>query len=1078
MAPKVSIIIPTYNGSKTILETLASVSAQIFSDYEVIIVDDGSTDDTLDVVTRNFPIARIIQQANQGTMAARQTGIDSSDAQYIAIFDQDDIWFDNHLKTAVEFLDEHPDVGLFVANMQAINEGGEILNFDVVPEPEKYRLTFENLLLIQPIATSTTVFRRDVLNKIGGLNIFYGFSGAMGDLDFFIRVSEVTRLHFENRNLGLYRWSETRPGRLISFLDNLKIYARTFWFYPKLQDDVVLKRNFVKACSGYAIHIYRLLLGQYGGEVPQEIIEKLNLHHQQSQDLFGTFYLEQMDLKPVPLHKFTLEITFVRTLLFLYLLRPDLQKAFPEVFYGSLDSFFLWALVIASQTSSDTDAPTVEKFHFELVEWAKSNPGIKSTTRSKKQVSQVFKIQKMQELKTSLKRMVMVLLPSGSLRKRIFYPFVLAVKTIMLEGWRSFLRKAYVRISVVFSRALVDVKKSIGDIKDFLYFKFNLHRAVVFQKHEVPVVAIVISLKKFDSKVYACFKGVAKYSDVPYQVFVLTSENLYTSVQNFVQNAYVVPMPIVAELPRFPYEIIEKYLTTETKILFLDCTCIPEEGYLVALSSLLESDNCVAATCKVLSSDKKALIYGGDVFFPENAQEDPHLPEYSYVRPVYTDNLFCTLFKRSALEKSHHCENLLDCVRSQGGVVLFQPFALVRCTDKISDVIAPERSPFPYHTPARPQILIIDDYIPAIRYGSGFPRLYEMLVSAAELGYFVTFFPIGNPIAVEPETKELQLKGIEVFSNKYADFYTFTRNRFDVYEIVLVSRPHVFEKWNGLIRESFPSATLIYDAEALFHTREKLKSDLYGVDETVDTVGMATSELGLIEKADMVISVSPREAELMKSASRARNVEVWGHVQETQMSSVEFERRKDVLFLGSFFAGPGSPNEDAALYFAQEIFPSVRERTSCKLYLVGSNPTKAVQALASDHVIVTGYVENLDEYFAHCRVNVVPTRFAAGIPLKLLQAMSRGIPSVTTPLIANQLNLTDGEELLVANSAGEFANRVVSLYLDKMLWGKISQNSLTFIDKNFSRKKMLEKMRLILEKGLLSRVEKKRSARM
>jgi hypothetical protein len=63
----------------------------------------------------------------------------------------------------------------------------------------------------------------------------------------------------------------------------------------------------------------------------------------------------------------------------------------------------------------------------------------------------------------------------------------------------------------------------------------------------------------------------------------------------------------------------------------------------------------------------------------------------------------------------------------------------------------------------KPKVLVVDDYIPAIRYGSGFPRLYKMLTCMVDLGYLTTFFPVGNPVKVQPETSDLQQKGIEVF---------------------------------------------------------------------------------------------------------------------------------------------------------------------------------------------------------------------------------------------------------------------------------------------------------------------------
>jgi glycosyltransferase involved in cell wall biosynthesis len=366
---KVSIIIPTYNGQETIEETLKSVLAQKYQNYEIIVVDDGSQDSTLEIVKHIAPLAKVIQQKNQGTMAARQNGINSSSGDLIAFLDQDDLWFDNHLVTAVNFLNTNPEYGLFVANMAVIDEQGNKLNFDVIPYPEKYSLSFESLLLIEPIATSTTVFQRKVVDEIGGLSTSYGFSGAIGDLDFFVRASEFTQLHFENKNLGIYRWAETRPGRLISFANNLKIYAKTFWNHPRIktEDSLELRKKFVQACCNYGIDIWRLLLQQHNNKIPLGLLEKANEFTEYMQALFMEHYQESTGLRPVNLDFFPTEKELIRNLLFIYLLRRDLQELFSGVKEGSLDELLIWASDIAHQRYADGDFPAFETHNIELI---------------------------------------------------------------------------------------------------------------------------------------------------------------------------------------------------------------------------------------------------------------------------------------------------------------------------------------------------------------------------------------------------------------------------------------------------------------------------------------------------------------------------------------------------------------------------------------------------------------------------------------------------------------------------------------------------------------------------------------
>jgi glycosyltransferase involved in cell wall biosynthesis len=441
---RVSVIIPVYNGRQTIQETLQSVLTQNYKKYEIIIVDDGSTDDTVDFIQTHFPGIRVIQQKNQGTMAARQNGINSSSGELIAFLDQDDIWFSDHLAIAVNFLNNHPEYGLFVANMEAIDENGNKLNFNVVPNPENYSLTFDSLLLIQPIATSTTVFQRKVVEEIGGLNTKYGFSGAIGDLDLFVRVAEVTKLYFENNNLGKYRWSEARPGRLISFANNLKIYAKTFWQHPRIskEDGLELRGKFVKACYDYGIVIWRLLLKQFDNQISLEMLEQLNEHHTYMQNLFAGRYEKLTDLSSVNIKAFQVERESVRALLFLYLLRKDLQEYYPNVLRGELNNLLSWASDVAYKKQEDMDYPTLNRYAAELLYLERDALRVErdalanELSRLKDEVSGIYRsrswritapIRKLTDAVRYLRQQVRHLLPLRTLPKRMVLKLVRAI---------------------------------------------------------------------------------------------------------------------------------------------------------------------------------------------------------------------------------------------------------------------------------------------------------------------------------------------------------------------------------------------------------------------------------------------------------------------------------------------------------------------------------------------------------------------------------------------------------------------------------------------------------------------------
>ena len=111
--PRFSVVVPAYNGSETIAATIESVLGQTETDLELIVVDDGSADDTVAVVSRfrSDPRVTLIEQENQGTAAARNTGIAAAQGEYVAFLDNDDLWMPEYLAEAGAALDREPDAG-------------------------------------------------------------------------------------------------------------------------------------------------------------------------------------------------------------------------------------------------------------------------------------------------------------------------------------------------------------------------------------------------------------------------------------------------------------------------------------------------------------------------------------------------------------------------------------------------------------------------------------------------------------------------------------------------------------------------------------------------------------------------------------------------------------------------------------------------------------------------------------------------------------------------------------------------------------------------------------------------------
>jgi glycosyltransferase involved in cell wall biosynthesis len=184
-SPKVSVIVPTYNHADYLGEAIQSVLDQTFSDFELIVVNDASTDNTDEVVGQyDDPRLKYIKhQENRYAAAARNTGIKASCGELIAFFDGDDLMHPEKLQTQVTFLKEHPEIGLTYCSRFEIDVSG--LTLSIVQAPNN--VTLSDLVLGYPYAPSEVVLRREWPFKIELFDESFVFHAE--DPDFFMRLA-------------------------------------------------------------------------------------------------------------------------------------------------------------------------------------------------------------------------------------------------------------------------------------------------------------------------------------------------------------------------------------------------------------------------------------------------------------------------------------------------------------------------------------------------------------------------------------------------------------------------------------------------------------------------------------------------------------------------------------------------------------------------------------------------------------------------------------------------------------------------------------------------------------------------
>jgi glycosyltransferase involved in cell wall biosynthesis len=185
--PTVSVIIPTYNRAQWIGASIQSVLDQTYTDYEIIVVDDGSTDDTAEVIRAFTDRVRYFYQENGGSAAARNRGLQEARGEYIAFLDSDDLFLPEKLHKQVEYLQHNPHIGMVYSAYTNIDHNHNELG--IIPAQYTGHI-YRQMLFHCNIQTSSVMIRRQVIETVGLFDIALPMAQ---DVDYWIRVAR----HFE-----------------------------------------------------------------------------------------------------------------------------------------------------------------------------------------------------------------------------------------------------------------------------------------------------------------------------------------------------------------------------------------------------------------------------------------------------------------------------------------------------------------------------------------------------------------------------------------------------------------------------------------------------------------------------------------------------------------------------------------------------------------------------------------------------------------------------------------------------------------------------------------------------------------
>jgi len=229
--PKVSVIIPAYNCARYIAEAIDSVLAQTYQDFEIIVVDDESTDGTGEVVRRYGDRVRYIRQKNRGPSGAKNTGIQAARGEYVSTLDGDDLWMPERLEKLVPLLDQQPELGFVY---------GDCYRIDETPDRIQPRTAFqihggarrgwvlERLVMVNFVPSQSVLIRRRALDTVGLFDESYRIGedwdlwlrlAARYPVDFIPDVVAMRRQHAQNITNNS---DVTMMSNAVSILNHLK----------------------------------------------------------------------------------------------------------------------------------------------------------------------------------------------------------------------------------------------------------------------------------------------------------------------------------------------------------------------------------------------------------------------------------------------------------------------------------------------------------------------------------------------------------------------------------------------------------------------------------------------------------------------------------------------------------------------------------------------------------------------------------------------------------------------------------------------------------------------------------------